>query len=224
MNYKLIVLLLIAQIGFSQEKITKNLGDFDEIKVLDKISVQLIPSNENKIEISGKNNSNVELINKNGELKIRMPLDKFLKGDEVTALLYFKKIESVEASEGSYISSEKPFKQISLAINSKTGSHIKLNLEVQKVKVRSASGGIIELEGTAKNQEVSVSTGGILKAKDLQTAQTTVTVSTGGNADVRASELVDAKVKAGGIITIFGKPKQINQKTVLGGTIVESNR
>lgn len=224
MNYKLIVLLLIAQIGFSQEKITKNLGDFDEIKVLDKISVQLIPSNENKIEISGKNNSDVELINKNGELKIRMPLDKFLKGDEVTALLYFKKIESVEASEGSYISSEKPFKQISLAINSKTGSHIKLNLEVQKVKVRSASGGIIELEGTAKNQEVSVSTGGILKAKDLQTAQTTVTVSTGGNADVRASELVDAKVKAGGVITIFGKPKQINQKTVLGGTIVESNR
>lgn len=224
MNYKLIVLLLIAQIGFSQEKITKNLGDFDEIKVLDKISVQLIPSNENKIEISGKNNSDVELINKNGELKIRMPLDKFLKGDDVTALLYFKKIESVEASEGSYISSEKPFKQISLAINSKTGSHIKLNLEVQKVKVRSASGGIVELEGTAKNQEVIISTGGILKAKDLQTAQTTVNVSTGGNADIRASELVDAKVKAGGVITIFGKPKQINQKTVLGGTIVESNR
>ena len=224
MNYKLIVLLLIAQIGFSQEKITKNLGDFDEIKVLDKISVQLIPSNENRIEISGKNNSDVEIINKNGELKIRMPLDKFLKGDDVTALLYFKKIESVEASEGSYISSEKTFKQISLAINSKTGSHIKLNLEVQKVKVRSASGGIVELEGTAKNQEVIISTGGILKAKDLQTAQTTVTVSTGGNADIRASELVDAKVKAGGVITIFGKPKQINQKTVLGGTIVESNR
>ncbi|HLF50986.1 head GIN domain-containing protein [Flavobacterium sp.] len=224
MNYKLIVLLLIAQIGFSQEKITKNLGDFDEIKVLDKISVQLIPSNENRIEISGKNNSDVEIINKNGELKIRMPLDKFLKGDDVTALLYFKKIESVEASEGSYISSEKPFKQIALAINSKTGSHIKLNLEVQKVKIRSASGGIVELEGTAKNQEVIISTGGILKAKDLQTAQTTVTVSTGGNADIRASELVDAKVKAGGVITIFGKPKQINQKTVLGGTIVESNR
>lgn len=224
MNYKLIVLLLTAQIGFSQEKITKNLGDFDEIKVLDKISVQLIPSNENKIEISGKNNSDVELINKNGELKIRMPLDKFLKGDDVTALLYFKKIESVEASEGSYISSEKPFKQISLAINSKTGSHIKLNLEALKVKVRSASGGIVELEGTAKNQEAIISTGGVLKAKDLQTAQTTVTVSTGGNADIRASELVDAKVKAGGVITIFGKPKQINQKTVLGGTIVESNR
>ena len=95
MNYKLIVLLFIAQIGFSQEKITKNLGDFDAIKVLDKISVQLIPSNENRIEISGKNNSDVEIINKNGELKIRMPLDKFLKGDDVTALLYFKKIKSL---------------------------------------------------------------------------------------------------------------------------------
>jgi hypothetical protein len=36
--------------------------------------------------------------------------------------------------------------------------------------------------------------------------------------------LVDAKVRAGGTITIFGKPKQINQKTVLGGSINQSNR
>ena len=42
--------------------------------------------------------------------------------------------------------------------------------------------------------------------------------------DVRASQLVEAKVRAGGIITIFGKPKQINQKTVLGGSINQSNR
>jgi hypothetical protein len=32
---------------------------------------------------------------------------------------------------------------------------------------------------------------------------------------------VDAKVKAGGSIYIYGKPKQINQQTILGGTIIE---
>jgi hypothetical protein len=214
--------ILVSQFNFAQT--TKSLGDFDAVKVFDKISVQLIPSNENRIEISGSNNAEVEIVNKNGELKIRMPLGKLLKGDDVTALLYFKKIENIEASEGSYISCEKPFKQISMALNSKEGSEIKLKLDVQKVSIRINSGGKIELTGTAQNQDVVISSGGDLNAKSLQTLQTTVSINAGGQADIRASELVDAKVRAGGTITIFGKPKQINQKTMLGGTIVESNR
>jgi hypothetical protein len=214
--------VLVSQLNFAQT--TKSLGDFDAVKVFDKISVQLIPSIENRIEISGSNNAEVEIVNKNGELKIRMPLGKLLKGDDVTALLYFKKIDNIEASEGSYISCEKPFKQISMVLNSKEGSEIKLKLDVQKVSIRINSGGKIELTGTAQNQDVVISSGGDLNAKSLQTLQTTVSINAGGQADIRASELVDAKVRAGGTITIFGKPKQINQKTMLGGTIVESNR
>jgi len=223
-NYKLIIILLLSQIGFSQEKTTKNLSDFDAVKVFDKISLQLIPSEENKIELSGKNSSEVEIVNNNGELKVRMPIGKFLSGEDVTALLFYKNIQSLDASEGSYISSEKAIKQISFSLNAKEGAEIKLKLDVQKLSIRATSGGIINLEGTAKNQDIVISSGGVLNAKDLQTEQTNVAISAGGTADIRASELVDAKVRAGGTITIFGKPKQINQKTVLGGSINESNR
>ena len=221
---KLFILLLITQMGFSQETTTKNLGDFDAVKVFDKISLQLIPSEESKIELSGKNSSEVEIVNNNGELKVRMPIGKFLSGEDVTALLYYKNIQSLDACEGSYISSEKVIKQISFSLNSKEGAEIKLKLEVQKLSIRATSGGIINLEGTAKNQDIIISSGGVLNAKDLQTEQTNVSINAGGTADVRASELLDAKVRAGGTITIFGKPKQINQKTVLGGSINESNR
>jgi hypothetical protein len=223
-NYKLIIILLLSQIGFSQENTTKNLGDFDAVKVFDKISLQLIPSEENKIELSGKNSSEVEIVNNNGELKVRMPIGKFLSGEDVTALFFYKNIQSLDASEGSYISSEKAIKQISFSLNAKEGAEIKLKLDVQKLSIRATSGGIINLEGTAKNQDIVISSGGVLNAKDLQTEQTNVAISAGGTADIRASELVDAKVRAGGTITIFGKPKQINQKTVLGGSINKSNR
>jgi hypothetical protein len=221
---KLFILLILTQIGFSQENTTKNLGDFDAVKVFDKISLQLIPSEESKIELSGKNSSEVEIVNNNGELKVRMPIGKFLSGEDVTALLYYKNIQSLDACEGSYISSEKAIKQISFSLNAKEGAEIKLKLEVQKLSIRATSGGIINLEGTAKNQDIVISSGGVLNAKDFQTEQTNVAISAGGTADIRASELVDAKVRAGGTITIFGKPKQINQKTVLGGTINQSNR
>ena len=41
-------------------------------------------------------------------------------------------------------------------------------------------------------------------------------------ADVYATDLVDAKTRAGGEITIYGKPKQINEKKIAGGTIEQA--
>jgi hypothetical protein len=101
---------MLSQLNFAQEKITKNLGDFDQVKVFDRISLQLVPANENKIEITGDRREDVEIVNKNGELKVRMKLKKLLKGEDITAILYYKnEIETIEASEGSYVSSEKNF-------------------------------------------------------------------------------------------------------------------
>ena len=220
LNIKIIAFLLLTQMGFSQEKVTKDLGDFDTVKVFDKITVELIPSDENKIEITGVKNDLVELITKNGELKIRMPFGQLLAGEGISAQVYFKKLEAIEASEGAFISCEHPFQQIALSINAKEGSSINLKLEVQKVAIQATSGGIIDLSGSAKNQEVIISSGGELEAKDLQTTQSTVSINAGGTAAVLVSDFIDAKVRAGGTITIYGNPKQINQKTILGGTIV----
>ena len=218
----IIVLLLVSSLGFSQ--VTKNVGDFNSIAVFDRISVELIKSTESKIEIKGDRANEVELVNKNGNLKVRMKLKKLLDGEEVTAKVYYKSLESIDASEGSYVISDDVFKQASIKVNTKEGSEIRLNLDVEKAELRAVTGGILQIKGSATNQDASVGTGGTLRANELETSQTTVTITTGGEADVRATELVDAKVRAGGTITIFGSPKQINKKVTLGGNINESKR
>ncbi len=48
-----------------------------------------------------------------------------------------------------------------------------------------------------------------------------VTVNAGGN-KFYATDLVDAKTRAGGEIKIYGKPKQINEKKIAGGTIEQA--
>jgi hypothetical protein len=216
---------MLTQINFAQEKLIKNLGDFDAVRVFDRISVQLVPANENKIEITGDRRDDVEIVNKNGDLKIRMKLKKLLKGEDITAILYFKnQIETIEASEGSYVSSEATFKAIDFSVNAKEGAEIKINLDAQKLAVKATSGGIVKLKGSANNQDIVINSGGIVDAKDLETSQTTVAINAGGEADVKASELVDAKTRAGGDITIYGSPKKINKKTFAGGNITESKR
>ena len=108
-------------------------------------------------------------------------------------------------------------------VSAKEGAEIHLNLDVNKVNVKTVTGGIIVLEGKATNQDIVVTTGGVVENKDLVTDQTTVNISAGGSAEVYAKVLVDAKIKAGGTVFIYGKPKQINKKTILGGTIEEKN-
>lgn len=218
-NVLLVVIAVISQTTFAQ--VTKVLGDFSSVKVYDKLSVKLIASNENKVIINGEREKEVEVVNNNGELKLRMPFPKLLSGDAISIKLYYKNVDDVMASEGSSVSSEAVFKQTIFNLNAKEGATINLKVDAQKVNVKAVTGGIIQLSGAAANQDVVIMSGGVLKSKNLHTSQTTVTVSAGGNAEVNASTLVDAKVKAGGTISIYGKPKQINQQTILGGKIEE---
>ena len=215
----LVLFVLVAQTTFAQ--VTKNLGDFNTVKVYDKLNVVLIESSENKVVISGGREQEVEAVNRNGELKLRMPFPKLLSGNDISIKLYYKNIEGISASEGAYVSSDETFMATIMDLNAREGAEIHLNIDVDKVNVKAVTGGIIELSGKALNQDVVLTSGGVLNSKDLHTSQTTINVAAGGNAEIHATTLVDAKVKAGGSIYIYGSPKQINKETLFGGTIVE---
>ena len=215
----LVGFVFLAQFTFAQTTI--ELKDFDDVKVFDKLGVTLVASNENKAVITGTSQSKVEVVNKNGLLKIRMPLTKLMTGDEAKVTLYFKKIQSIDANEGSTVTCSDTFKQTTLDLGTQEGAKITVAIDVDKTSIKAFSGGIVTVTGKAVTQTVSINSGGILKASDLETSQTTVSISAGGNAEVNASTLVDAKVKAGGDIYIYGKPKQIKQETLMGGRITE---
>jgi len=213
-------LLFLSSIAFGQ--IEKNVGDFTKVTAFDQIDVYLEPSNENKVVIEGKDANEVELVNKNGELKIRMSLTKMLDGDDISVTVYFNELTAVEANEGSRIACGNVIKSNNFEIIAKEGSQIKLLLNVNRLTARTANGSTVSLEGNAKSQEVIVNSGGIYEAKNLKTSQTIITGNAGGEADVFATDFVDAKVRAGGTITIYGKPKQIDQKIIAGGSIEEA--
>jgi hypothetical protein len=221
---KIILLLVVLGTQFNYAQTTVKIDDFNDLKVFDKLSVTLISSNENKAVITGISQSKVEFVSKDGLLKIRMPFPKMITGDEANVTLYFKKIQSIDANEGSVVTCKGTFKQTTFDLSVQEGASITVGLDVEKATLKAYSGGIIEVTGKAVTQAISINAGGIVKASQLQTSQTTVSVSAGGNAEVNASTLVDAKVKAGGSVTVYGKPKKLRKETVLGGVIVEFDK
>jgi hypothetical protein len=215
----LLVFVMISQLNYGQTTI--KLENFDELKVFDQLNVTLVQSDENKVVVTGKNESSFETVNKNGVLKLRMTLTKILSGADTKVTLYFKNIKSIDANEGSIVSSKHVFKQTTMDLSSQEGANIDVELDTENTTVKLYSGGIMSLSGKAVTQKVTINSGGIFNAKNLETSQTTVSVSAGGSAEVNATTLVDAKVKAGGNITIYGKPKEIKQETFAGGIITQ---
>ena len=169
--------------------------------------------------VEGKNTEFVKTINENGVLKIRMELEERFDGSATTVTAYFKNISIIDANEGSYIYSETEIKSPSLELKTQEGGKIKIEIATENLEVRSVSGGVVEAKGKATKQNININSGGAYEGKDLITSQTFVNVTAGGSAVVFAKDKVEAKVTAGGIIKVYGNPKDVKKKRLAGGNI-----
>ena len=215
----IIMTLFLSVNAIAQGDIEKNLGDFNEIKVYDLINVELVKSNENKAVISGDNISDVELINKNGSLRIKMRLGQNFVGNKTVVTLYYKNIEVIDANEGAYVSSEDIFKQYTIELRVQEGAIIKVPMDVTDSKIKAVTGGEIDVIGKAVRQDISINTGGIFQGENLETESTYISVSAAGEAHINASRLADVKIRAGGDVYIYGQPEKVNENKMLGGRV-----
>lgn len=210
------LMLVACQMAFAQS--TRNVGDFSSLKVYNKINVTLIPSNQNKVETEN-NDPDIETVNKNGELKIKLSPAKILSGDQISVKVFYEKLNDIQASQGSTISSTDELDANMLSLTSNEGSKINLNIDASKLNIKTNSGGEIKVSGTADNQDVVVNSGGKYYGKDTESKNTKVTANAGGVAEVNVSGSVNATTRAGGIIEIYGDPEDRKVKNIIGGKI-----
>jgi len=219
---KLIVLfsLLLVQFLFSQD-LTKDLSSFTQVKIYDKITAELVKSDQNKIEIYGALSSDVVIIQKNHELKVRLPLTKTLKGDKISVKIYYTQpLELIEAFEGSFVTSIQTIKSCDLEITVKEGGEAKLNIETEDLEIKVTTGGEAYLSGSVSGtMNAEIKMGGTIEATKLKAKKIKISVSMGGKANVYASDYAKAKTNAGGTINIYGKPNKTDVKSFAGGTI-----
>ena len=209
-------LILAFQLSFAQS--VRNVGSFTSLKVYNKLNVTLIESNENKVETETED-AEVETINKNGELKIKLSPAKILQGGQISVKVHYQKINDIQASQGSTITSSDEMETNMLSLISNEGSKIDLNVDAEKLNVKTNSAGEVKISGKADNQDVVVNSGGKYYGQDAKSKNTSVTANAGGFAEVNVKDSVKATTRAGGIIDIYGDPDDRKVKNVIGGKI-----
>jgi len=212
--------MLTCSIVFAQETITKNLGDFNELKVYNGLTVKLKKGSKSKVEISGSQSEDVTVKNADGILKIRLKFpDSFTAEDVNITVFYDDNLTVLDANEGARIVAEDVFKQQHLEVRVQEGARINVNVNVRHLTGKAVTGGTIKIAGKTENQNVEATTGGFYKALDLKSKQTIVLAASGAEAEVNASEILDAKVRFGGSVYYQGNPEVLKTKKVIGGTI-----
>jgi hypothetical protein len=215
----LILALFICSISFAQER-TINLGDFNILKVFNGLSLELVRSDEQKIVISGEKKENVTVKNTNGKLKVFLNFPEVYDDERVKIKLYYKEdIDVLDANEGAAIFSNGVFKQQNVTIRSQEGAYVHIVLDVPFLSVKAVTGGNIRLRGTAKNQEVEVTTGAIYDSYELLTENSEVIAASGAIAEINVSSLLEAKVRFGGKIFYKGDPEKVTTQKIIGGLI-----
>jgi len=218
-NIVTLCLVFCSIAAFAQRSVTKDVGDFDELKVFDLIEVNLIQSNENKVVIKGDHTHDVKVINQNGKLKLRMEIDTRFQGENTYIEVYFKNIRIIDANEGAYIVGNEMIEQDKIELKAQEGGRIKVGLTVDHTKIKAVTGGVIKASGLSKSQEIQLNTGGVFEGRDLLTKDTKIGITAAGEAEVNASNSVDVRVTAGGDVSIYGNPKDVNKKKLAGGRI-----
>jgi hypothetical protein len=214
------VLFFIFSISsFSQNPKVLSVEDFTTVKVFDLIHISLVKSEENKVIVSGQDANDVEILSKNGTLKVRMKFERTFDGTKTFVAVHYKKLEVIDGNEGAKIVGNELIEQDKIELRAQEGAILKIGLDVKKLQVKSVSGGIIEAKGKANTQDITINTGGIYQGRECITEHTKVKISAAGEAAIHASESVDAKITAGGNIYIYGNPKNVKKKQTFGGSI-----
>ncbi|MEC5157171.1 GIN domain-containing protein [Chryseobacterium sp. MP_3.2] len=142
----ILVFTVILSLELMNAQSNQNVGEFSSLKAYDQMTVKRYSSGENK----GETNSNdVEIVNKKGELRIRMMPTMILQGKDTIVKVFYKRLCDIQASQGSTILADADLECKRLSLTSKEGSNIKVSVEADLLNIKTNSGGIIEVSGNA---------------------------------------------------------------------------
>lgn len=203
-------------------KETRNIKEFDKIKVTRGINVTLVKGDEPKAEINIVNapTSDVIIENDQNELEVKMRTRIYDDVSVQVYVTYTKDIREINLGSGGSIDNHGVMTGKILVLDSGLDSVIDLNVDVEDIEA-SVSAARITMEGYVKSLEVKASTGGKFQGQNLEAKKAYVTANTGGIATVKATELLDAKAGTGGTVEYLGKPQKLETKETFGGKVVK---
>ena len=110
-----------------------------------------------------------------------------------------------------------------MVLKAQEGAQIKVDVETKLLFVTSVTGAKVSTTGKSNQQDVNIRMGGVYKGGNITVENTDLKIKFGGEADVNTSNVLNIAIFSGGDVNIFGTPKQLKQRKIIGGRILFKN-
>ena len=197
----------------------RKIGDFQKLSVYDGINVELIKSETNRVEIAGKNTAYIVVKNKNGDLKIRLSVERRFSGNRTKVSVFYKSLYSIISHEGANVFSKDTINQADLNLKANSGSRQNMIVKLNTLQATATAGAKINIKGLAKYQELSATTGAEIMVSKVENVEANVVSTTGALIDVSTTKDLKVNSKIGGIINVHTKTDKITEKISVGGAV-----
>jgi len=178
-------------------------SDFDQVRIWGNLKVVLMESDENQVNVEYDLHK-VDISVENGVLKLKR--DKVLSPDSydsqpIEVVIEYQRLNGLKVSAGARVKTARAIMGDHLKIEFVSGAQGKIEIEVNDLDLKTASGAELKLYGKAYSQ------------------RTYVKSNTGGEAKVVATETLEANATTGGMIYYEGGAEMISIKDNLGGEV-----
>ena len=213
------IMALVVLPNLLSAQTERKIGDFQKLSVYDGINVELIKSDTNRVEINGKNTAYIVVKNKNGDLKIRLSVERRFSGNRTKVSVFYKTLYSVISHEGANVFSKDTINQADLNLKANSGSRQNMIVKLNTLQAAATAGAKINIKGLAKYQELSATTGAEIMVSKVENEEASVVSTTGALIDVSTTKDLKVNSKIGGIINVHTKTEKITEKISVGGAV-----
>ncbi len=216
----IVIALLSVQFSFAQKISERKLKDFNSIRIVGQINVELVQGDENKIYLESEDVEVEKMTTKikDGELLLKV-LSHLFKDPAIYAKITFKKINKISANADADVLFEDPVIEKDFTIKSTSGAKIELKIDSENVNLSAFQGGQVLIAGDADTLDAYVNTGGILSGTDLNCKNAKIKMNTGGKGEITVEKSLNASINTGADFSYFGTPDKTDVSTSLGGKV-----
>ena len=202
-----------------QEIADRKVGDFEQVRIFGKMTVQMVPGTEPNVHIEARNVSLEKIKTSVDDGKLKVRLTKIFSDAEVYVKITHTQLKGIEALADADVLFDKPLVAPRFAIESTMGSDVELVIDADYLDLKAYQGGQVLVKGSADTLEAYVNTGGILSGTDLVCQRADVRMNTGGKGELTVEKELKATINTGSDFSYFGTPATTNISTSLGGTV-----
>lgn len=212
--------LFMSAILFAQDKETRSLDKFSELRVSEGIELIARKGNENSIEIEVSRIDLDRVITevRGDRLSVHLRRGNYRSKRVKAYLTYTEEMERIVVNTGAEAVFEDMIKTNRLDVRTSTSGLLEAKIQVKYLDMSASTSGRVELTGDADEVEATASTGGTIYAYNVEASDVYARANTGADVRVHATDRLRASAGTGGSVSYRGKPRT-DTRTNTGGSV-----